>query len=175
MSCGNVDILISLAILNANLSFSATCSQSQGLCTAPWKKWGGSCYLITQKHLTNDDAREACRRLGAKMTAPRSDQENDFLASLAQGSKIWVACTDRRQEGECECEWSQDGEGIYTNWREGEPNNYGGREDCVFLWPSDKKWNDVRCEIEIWAVCKRQLGSCFSTNNEGRLEVDSCL
>ncbi|XP_038071983.1 mannose-binding protein C-like [Patiria miniata] len=128
------------------------------------------------KPLTYDDAREACRRLGAKMAAPRSDQENDFLASLAQGSEIWVACTDRRQEGEWECEGSQDGQEIYTNWRMGEPNNYGRREDCIKIRSVDKKWNDTPCERMLLAVCKRHsIGSCFATNNEGRLEVDSCL
>ncbi|XP_038071997.1 CD209 antigen-like protein E [Patiria miniata] len=177
MSCGNVGILVSLAILvSGSLSLSPSCNRRHGLCAAPWKKWGGSCYLITQKPLTYDDASEACRGLGAKMAAPHSDQENDFLASLAQGSAIWVACTDRRQEGEWECEGSQDGQGIYTNWREGEPSN-GGHEDCVFLRPIDlNKWNDVPCKIAVRAVCERSpSGSCFTTNNEGRLEVDSCL
>ncbi|XP_038074023.1 CD209 antigen-like protein E [Patiria miniata] len=171
--------LVSLTIvLSDSLSSSTPCSRRHGLCTAPWKKWGGSCYLSTQKPLTYDDARGACRRLGAKMAAPRSDQENDFLASLAQGSDIWVACTDRRQEGEWECEGSQDGQGIYTNWKMGEPNNAGseGSEDCIKIRRVDKKWNDIACERMFLAVCKRQfVGSCFTTNNEGRLEVDSCL
>ncbi|XP_038077188.1 hepatic lectin-like [Patiria miniata] len=151
MCCGEVVILISLAILSAILSLSSSCNRRNWLCTAPWKKWGGSCYLSTQRHLTYDDAREACRR---QVAAPRSDQENDFLASLAQGSVIWVACTDRRQEGLWECEGFQDGQGIFANWRKGEPNNCGVREDCVYLQLS-YKWNDVRCEIEIQAVCKR--------------------
>ncbi|XP_038071489.1 hepatic lectin-like [Patiria miniata] len=112
------------------------------------------------------------------MAAPHSDQENDFLASLAQGSDIWVACTDRRQEGEWECEGSQDGQEIYTNWRKPvEPNNHGGVEHCAMLRKvAMNKWNDVRCGIELEAVCKQKpLGSCFTTNNEGRLDVDSCL
>ncbi|XP_038071999.1 perlucin-like protein [Patiria miniata] len=181
MSRAKVGILVSFVICLCCVTSSTPCNRRHALhCTAPWKKWGGSCYLITQKPLTYDDAREACRRLGAKMAAPRSDQENDFLASLAQGSVIWVACTDRRQEGEWECEGSQDGQGIYTNWGKGEPNDYGGREDCVVLWPFydlNIKWNDVQCKIAARAVCERSpIGSCFTTNNEGRLEVDSsCL
>ncbi|XP_038071982.1 asialoglycoprotein receptor 2-like [Patiria miniata] len=176
MSCF-VYIFVSLALfLSSGLNLSPSCNRRHGLCTAPWKKWGGSCYLITQKPLTYDDAREACRRLGAKMAAPRSDQENDFLANLTQGSEIWVACTDRRQEGEWECEGSQDGERIYTNWIDDQPDNGGGKEHCAAIWSPDNKWNDYRCKRDLLAVCKRQPRThCFTTNSEGRLEADSCL
>ncbi|XP_038071996.1 perlucin-like protein [Patiria miniata] len=177
MSCGKVGILVSMTLLlSGSLSLSPSCNRRHGLCTAPWKKWGGSCYFITQKPLTYDEAREACRRLGAKMAAPHSDQENDFLASLAQGSVIWVACTDRRQEGEWECEGSQDGQGIYTNWKGEQPDNFGENEHCAFMWSPDKKWNDYRCNGEQLAVCKQEPRThCFTTNSEGRLEDDSCL
>ncbi|XP_038071985.1 perlucin-like [Patiria miniata] len=110
------------------------------------------------------------------MAAPRSDKENDFLASLAQGSDIWVACTDRRQEGEWECEGSQDGQGIYINWMGGQPDNAGGNEHCALMWSPDKKWNDYQCNSEQLAVSKQQPRThCFTTNSDGRLEADSCL
>ena len=42
----------------------------------------------------------------------------------------------------------------YTNWRSGEPNNFGGNEDCVVLRNNDGKWNDVRCWTSIHFACQ---------------------
>ncbi|XP_038074124.1 perlucin-like [Patiria miniata] len=169
-------IIIICAILQVPLSLSKSCVARNGLCPASWTKWDESCYRVTPNSLTYDDAREACRRLGAKMAAPHSDQENDFLASLAQGSEIWVACTDRRQEGEWECEGSKDGQGIYTNWFDDQPDNSGGNEHCATILSAEKKWNDYPCNGEQLAVCKQEPRThCFTTNSEGRLEDDSCL
>ena len=170
-----VDFIL-LTVIGVKLSFSESYDQCSGFCAAPWKKWAESCYLIIDRPLSYDDARQTCRKLGAKMAAPRSDQENDFMASLAPGSTIWVACTDRRQEGDWECDGWQNEGGSYINWSDGDPNNSDSNENCASLIPESLKWNDVVCAHTFFAVCKRpSAGSCFTINLDGRLDTDSCL
>ena len=41
----------------------------------------------------------------------------------------------------------------YTNFQSGEPNNAGGKEDCVHMLTSFK-WNDWKCSHKICFVCE---------------------
>ena len=43
---------------------------------------------------------------------------------------------------------------IYQNFKEGEPNNYGGIEDCVHKRKYDSKWNDNVCSSKLDFICQ---------------------
>ena len=40
----------------------------------------------------------------------------------------------------------------YANWEETEPNNAGGKEDCVFMRRSGQ-WNDAPCNVQHFFIC----------------------
>ena len=43
-------------------------------------------------------------------------------------------------------------------WAEGEPNDDGvSGEDCAVIRPTDEAWNDVPCELQVRAVCKKPV------------------
>jgi len=43
----------------------------------------------------------------------------------------------------------------YTNWNNGEPNNHGGYESCVNIWPRyNYRWNDEECMLKSCFVCE---------------------
>ena len=56
--------------------------------------------------------------------------------------------------------WVDGSNAVYTNWAEEEPNNEGGREDCVgipsYLAPA--KWSDMACNISLSPVCELFTG-----------------
>ena len=42
----------------------------------------------------------------------------------------------------------------FTYWGSGQPDNYGGDEDCVHI-RSDNKMNDVQCITKMGFICKK--------------------
>jgi len=63
----------------------------------------------------------------------------------------------------------------YTNWDEGEPNNYQNRsEACVNLWAGlSYKWNDYPCNDDpLCSVCEIDVDSTAPPPKLVRLGVN---
>ena len=51
---------------------------------------------------------------------------------------------------------------VYTNWANGQPNDYGGSQDCGSIWPNKYAsgvwplgtWGDVECDIVLHSICE---------------------
>lgn len=43
----------------------------------------------------------------------------------------------------------------YFNWRSGEPNSYGGQENCVEMHERDGQWNDGVCTGHKSFICEK--------------------
>ena len=88
-----------------------------------------------------------------------SQYENDYIWTLLQswGSNVWLGATDQTTEGswywldsnsESTLFWTGASggtiqNGLYSNWRSGEPNDQGGAEDgAEYVWNSGY-WNDL--------------------------------
>ena len=84
---------------------------------------------------TFDEARKICAQdfPGARLMAIKSRDTADLLNDFVQQHEYcWLGATDRDEEQDFKL---IDGYGnyedlTYTNWKEGQPNNYGGNEDC---------------------------------------------
>jgi len=45
----------------------------------------------------------------------------------------------------------------FTRWYTSQPDNAGGREGCVNIWPEKSyRWNDQRCETALCFVCENR-------------------
>ena len=107
-------------------------------------------------------AKSNCEKDGAELPVPRSDEENEYFATLGQKNgqnrSIWLGINDLETEGV----WvDNDGKRIsYQNWRYGEPNNVDGGEDAVCIPRRDSlrnnlKWNDhgILNRDHIYTLC----------------------
>ncbi|XP_062283485.1 macrophage mannose receptor 1-like [Scomber scombrus] len=70
---------------------------------------------------------------------------------------VWIGLYDDKQLNSWR--WSdRDAEVEFTNWKEGEPNNYMSVEHCTEMYNTGK-WNDERCDRTLRAVCSSVRGS----------------
>ena len=138
------------------------------LCDGGWSFFNGSCYFLVDYDQTFSQAARTCRlmSLGAHLVNLESMDENEFVASLAPTSDLWIGYTDAAFEGQWR--WvSQRGlqKKRYTNWDRGQPDNHRN-QDCALIWGwyETAKWDDRECSARKWSVCEK-----------GKTTSDNCL
>ena len=113
----------------------------------------------------NDEAVGLCQNEQAALISPKNEKENaDLFAAFTQlGVQLGAAIdgNDSAQEGV----WRYSNGDLmsYTNWREGQPNNYEGKEHLIQMWlltpgsyePSNGVWDDFSGEITTDTVCQK--------------------
>ena len=85
----------------------------------------------------------------ANIVSIHDDAENDKVKRLAKGNNIWIGGIRHYSSWR----WSDGSTWFYTNWRRGEPNDFGKNEDNIIMG-SDGKWNDVDKNSRAGAVYK---------------------
>eukprot|EP00058_Branchiostoma_floridae_P008186 XP_002593674.1 hypothetical protein BRAFLDRAFT_108089 [Branchiostoma floridae] len=131
-------------------------------CPEGYADFLGICYKAFNTEKTFSKAAAACREDGGTLAMPRDAETNVFLGSLytsvSATSSYWIGLHDQREEGSFE--WV-DGSalGAYHFWESGQPNNSGGREDCVLYfshWSLNLKgkWYDYRCDSVQRFICQ---------------------
>lgn len=107
-----------------------------------------SMYFLNPQSMTGSQAQAFAQSLGANLVSIQSLAENQCLIndlnSKNQGGVIWIGFNDENVEGVFE--WYDGSPVTYTNWAPGEPNNSGGNEDCVQIYPNGS-WNDLPCNV----------------------------
>ncbi|MDP7491508.1 MAG: C-type lectin domain-containing protein [Candidatus Undinarchaeales archaeon] len=86
-------------------------------------------------------------------------------------------CTDKH-EGICESDGPPNTERLYSNWKNNEPNNWWGNEDCGQIYTSGK-WNDNNCDDKYKSLCESEEGGdpgyvqrLFFPNDEVKADPD---
>ncbi len=128
------------------------CSARTGCELRVWR--GERAYLFcTAEPLDFAGARTFCQALGAELVIIESAQENAFLKPLSS-DPLWIGLSDRDTEGSFQ--WVDGSTPSVTDWRDGEPNDSGGAEDCAGLWGggADRGWNDFPCDLLQGFVCE---------------------
>lgn len=104
--------------------------------------------------------------IGGYLVIITSEEENNFVSERLQNAAGWMGANDKDVEGEWRWIntpesihdpgsglqfWSGDENGspvngMYSNWNDGEPNDFGTGEDCgQFLAGGTGRWNDLPC------------------------------
>ncbi|XP_039510609.1 mannose-binding protein A-like isoform X2 [Pimephales promelas] len=119
-----------------------------------FRKLGQKYYASDGLQGTFEKAQKFCSDAGAKIVLPRSEDENKVLTSLQaalESTYVYVGATDRQKEGNFV---DMNGQPLtFTNWKENEPNNHNGAEDCTVIYKNGV-WNDINCSSEWHVVCE---------------------
>ncbi len=96
-----------------------------------------------------------CAAIGGRLPIIKDGGQNSFLAGKLGTGNCWLGLTRSNSKWQC-----SDGtfQGSYFHWASGEPNNYGGNENCVQMYSSGC-WNDVTCTSTNWCVVEIPCGS----------------
>ncbi|XP_019618605.1 PREDICTED: perlucin-like protein [Branchiostoma belcheri] len=127
-------------------------------CPDGYEKYLEVCYKAFKALKTFSKSAKTCRADGGTLAMPRDAGIHDFLFSLMKPLlplplfDFWIGLHDERQEGKWE--WI-DGTALgtgYNRWKNGQPDNYGGNQDCAFYsyWGSGRSPSSAFC-------CSRQV------------------
>ena len=120
------------------------------VCPCNWKHIDDRCYFVSKKTALGwRFARAYCRAHGGDLAVPTSTSNNQHIleAMRSQGvTKAYIGLY-RVASGLGNNKFYTVGGFVpsYTNWNTNEPNNSGGHEDCVDIWPGGH-WNDLPCQ-----------------------------
>ncbi|CAM9351889.1 unnamed protein product [Heterosigma akashiwo] len=92
----------------------------------------------------------------------------------------FIGLSDKAEEGKWL--WEDGSTLAYTNWMDGEPNSYGGDEDCAAMIGKGT-WIDIGCEAPLPFICKYDSSSTYNGNTADETqdayntqdEDESCL
>ena len=120
-------------------------------CEDGWESFENSCYKLN--HETKDwiTAESECASRGAHLASIHSDEEMTFISTLQFPAAVMNVWIGGHRVGNAFV-WNDGSDFNYGNWHPNEPNDSGGREDCVefFHYPGKQnnyKWNDIPCDV----------------------------
>ncbi len=113
-------------------------------------------YAICPDRVEFGEAFARCAVLGGHPvvleTAEEAEEVSDLVKRL-MASDFWLGLTDTDEEGRWL--WTDGTPPEHEQWSEGEPNNWGDKEDCAAgNWKESDRWNDVVCKRRAPFVCE---------------------
>ncbi|KAM3608354.1 uncharacterized protein V6R79_023649 [Siganus canaliculatus] len=133
-------------------------SKENQTCPVGWRLFSSSCYLLSSKSGTWDEARQDCRDRGADLIVIHSQKVQELIFGLIQNA-AWIGLTDREEEGTWK--WVDGTAPTFLNWRENQPDNgagHLGEEDCVHV-SLNGLWNDLACTSSLSWICEKHVTS----------------
>lgn len=126
-------------------------------CPAEWKNFGNSCYYFETGNEMYEDAKQSCEETSALLVIINSKEEQQFLKKQINGKGgFWIGLTDSEEENVWK--WSDGTMPTFTNWKIGQPDNWGDGhtpgEDCAGLIPGGT-WNDFPCDDVHGFICEK--------------------
>lgn len=112
-------------------------------------------YYIVQEEKNYREASAHCRIRDGILAMPKDEATNAVLADYVSNSglyRVFIGVSDMEKEGQymyADQTPLQD----YSNWKEGEPQDPSGQEDCVEML-STGKWSDTECRVAMYFVCE---------------------
>ncbi|XP_038587365.1 type-2 ice-structuring protein-like isoform X1 [Micropterus salmoides] len=128
-------------------------------CSEVWTAFDGRCFLYVPRSMSWAAAERNCMSMGGHLASVHNIQEYREIQSLilraTQNQGLaWIGGSDAQQDGVWF--WSDGKPFSFSYWCPREPNNTGGRQNCLQINHSDKKcWDDMQCDWQLPSVCVR--------------------
>uniref|UniRef100_A0A8C2ILN4 C-type lectin domain-containing protein n=1 Tax=Cyprinus carpio TaxID=7962 RepID=A0A8C2ILN4_CYPCA len=115
---------------------------------------GSGCFFMSTE-LSWSNSRQYCRDRGADLVIINTEEKQVSF------ERVWIGLSDTENEGIMK--WVDNSTLKQGFWLKGEPNNYGGNEDCIQLnfnrgktgWSPLNSWNDMICSEKIKGICEK--------------------
>ncbi|KAM6952041.1 uncharacterized protein PEZ65_008987 [Lycodopsis pacificus] len=122
-------------------------------CQSGWRKFENSCYFVSTVKKNWASSRADCIAKGADLVIIDSRDEQAFVNGLTS-NYAWIGLTDSVTEGT----WMWvDGTPVTTTyWKGGQPDSFGGNQDCGETWSSGVGgWSDESCSYNQIFICEQ--------------------
>ena len=126
-------------------------------CDCVLRNAGGRQYRFCTRARTWDEARTHCQSLGLDLVIVNNARENTYLsteASRIRGGSFWIGHGDLVSEGTFRGWDNVARPPDNAFWNGGEPNDWGGNEDCAELIGGQPLWNDLDCAAALPSICE---------------------
>ncbi len=129
-----------------------------------WQRSGNSAYLFVGAPTNWANAQANCATLGvsSNLVSILDAAERDFVSALnpTSATNRWIGArlirTSTPQTAPFRYSWSDGSIFNFTSFRAGQPNDFGGSEDCLNIDNARPSlWLDVSCSLSRQYICKR--------------------
>ncbi|XP_025759470.1 C-type lectin domain family 4 member E [Oreochromis niloticus] len=127
-------------------------------CPAGWSSFSCSCYLLSGRSDSWNQARKDCRDRGADLVVIDFAKEQEYLTRLTN-TLTWIGLHDEEEEGRWK--WVDGTPLNLMYWADRQPDNGGGdpkwgEEDCAHIRTFENTlWNDLSCTNSLPWVCEK--------------------
>uniref|UniRef100_K1RUR6 Neurocan core protein n=1 Tax=Magallana gigas TaxID=29159 RepID=K1RUR6_MAGGI len=116
--------------------------ESLNVCGSGWYLYRTHCYTYLDLKKTMADAKDYCASIGAYLVQIDTRDENEWIKRTLQPAlketcsntyccDTWIGATDQVEENMFQ--WTNKENVVFSNWISGQPDDYGGNEDCAAL------------------------------------------
>ncbi|XP_071949944.1 asialoglycoprotein receptor 2-like [Antedon mediterranea] len=143
-----------ILLVLACLTFGATLVE--GGCGYGWHQYGSKCYKYFAKSLTWEQAQSHCNALNSDLVVINNKQENSFVRKLIVAKSAWIGMKKLSKDSYFSWVGVPNSCSSYEYFQSGQPNNYGGNQNCVEMLKSSSCWTDRECSTRLCHVCEKR-------------------
>ncbi|XP_047460970.1 mucin-5AC-like isoform X4 [Mugil cephalus] len=104
-------------------------------------------FIFVEQEMSWFDAVLYCRRLYTDLASVRNMEESYEIRRVAKNMSVWIGLFRTK-------EWSDRSQSNYSYWKEGQPDNLRGGENCIATDLSNTGlWSDEVCSNELAFIC----------------------